>query len=112
MLLFPAWLATGQWRQPLTHDVVAGLIVGIVVIPQSFGFALLERRVFEAVEKPMFMIEYCKETGVYTTEDHPFFRKAREAGFPCYVDHDASKLIWHVGYNNYVWNQDYTPRGV
>lgn len=78
----------------------------------GFGFALIERRVFEAVEKPMFMIEYCKETGVYTTEDHPFFRKAREAGFPCYVDHDASKLIWHVGYNNYVWNQDYTPRGV
>lgn len=41
MLLFPAWLTDGQWRQHLTHDVVAGLIVGVVVIPQSLGYALL-----------------------------------------------------------------------
>jgi len=78
----------------------------------GFGFALIERRVFEAVEQPRFIIEYCIQNNVYTTEDHPFYRKAREAGFPCYIDHDASKLIWHVGGMNYVWNQDYTPRGV
>lgn len=78
----------------------------------GFGFALIERRVLETIERPQFMLEYCKQNHVYTTEDHPFYRKAREAGFPCYIDHDASKLIWHVGNMNYVWDQDYTPRGV
>lgn len=78
----------------------------------GFGFALIERKVFEAVEQPRFLIEYNKETGHYTTEDHPFYREARKAGYPCYIDHDTSKLIWHVGSMNYVWNQDCTPREV
>jgi len=46
--------------------------------------------------------------GDYSTEDMPFFEQAAKAGFPCYVDHDASKRIWHCGNLNYVWDHDYT----
>lgn len=75
----------------------------------GFGFALIAREVFEAVAPPRFMIEWVSEALTYTTEDHPFFRKAREAGFPCYVDHDASRQVYHVGTMNYRWDMDYTP---
>ncbi len=39
--LLPTWLQTSQWRHTLHQDIVAGLVVGIVVIPQSLGYALL-----------------------------------------------------------------------
>lgn len=39
--LLPTWLQTPQWRHSLHQDMVAGLVVGIVVIPQSLGYALL-----------------------------------------------------------------------
>lgn len=39
--LLPTWLQNGQWRQHLHQDIIAGLVVGIVVIPQSLGYALL-----------------------------------------------------------------------
>lgn len=74
----------------------------------GFGYALIAREVFEKVEQPRFMIEWIPEVKRYTTEDHPFYRKAREAGFPCWIDHDASKILWHVGNMNYRWDMDYT----
>lgn len=74
----------------------------------GFGFALIAREVFESVAPPRFMIEWVNEAQTYTTEDHPFFRKARdEGGFACYVDHDASKRVYHVGSVNYRWDMDY-----
>ena len=51
----------------------------------------------EAVAQPRFPIWFNPETKRYTTEDHPFFVEARKAGFKCYVDHDASKLVRHIG---------------
>ena len=39
--LLPAWLQNSEWRQHLHQDIIAGLVVGIVVIPQSLGYALL-----------------------------------------------------------------------
>ena len=74
----------------------------------GFGFCLIERKVFEAIEEPRFMIGYNPVSKGYTTEDHPFFVKAREAGFPCWVDHDASKRVWHRGDINYTWDDDYS----
>jgi SulP family sulfate permease len=39
--ILPAWLQHKQWQQHLQQDLIAGLVVGIVVIPQSLGYALL-----------------------------------------------------------------------
>lgn len=74
----------------------------------GFGFCLIERRVFESINEPRFMIGFNEVSKKYTTEDHPFFVKARENGYKCYVDHDASKKIWHIGNLNYIWAEDYS----
>lgn len=74
----------------------------------GFGFCLMERRVLEAVKPPRFLCAYLPESRSYTTEDLPFFAAAREAGFNCWVDHDASKRVWHHGAINYVWSEDYS----
>lgn len=69
----------------------------------GFGLALIERRVIEAIPRPRFLIGYNTAVNVYTTEDAPFCHKVRDAGFPVYVDHDASKLVWHMGRKAYRW---------
>lgn len=74
----------------------------------GFGFCLLSREALLAVSEPRFMIEYQPESGGYTTEDNPFFVKARAAGHRCYVDQDASRGIWHVGTMNYRYDRDYS----
>lgn len=77
----------------------------------GFGFSLFEKEVFEKVEQPRFLQQWNAESRRYTTEDLPFFLKAREAGYKCYVDHDASKRIWHKGGMSYCWNEDYSTLG-
>lgn len=74
----------------------------------GFGVCLIERKVFEAVPMPRFLHTY---TDHYSTEDAPFFAKAREAGFTCYVDHDASKGVAHRGDFIYRWDGDYSQLG-
>ena len=74
----------------------------------GFGFCLVERKVIEALPKPRYLVRYSANADSYTTEDHPFFQAAAEAGFPCFVDHDVSKRIWHQGNMNYMWDEDYS----
>ena len=71
----------------------------------GFGLCLIETRVFQALPQPWFLPQYV--AGKHTTEDLPFFRKAREHGFPTYVDHDASKRVGHVGECVYTWDRNY-----
>ncbi len=77
----------------------------------GFGFSLFERRVLESLKAPRFPILWSTESERYTTEDMPFFKATREAGWTCYVDHDASKKIWHKGGLSYCWNEDYSSLG-
>lgn len=69
----------------------------------GFGFCLIERWVFEKIERPWFLIGYNTETNTYTTEDAGFARRIEEAGIPWYVDHDASKKVLHWGNYAYSW---------
>ncbi len=71
----------------------------------GFGVSLFETRVFAGTPQPWFQPEFVPEANSYTTEDNPCYRRIREAGFPCYLDHDASKLVKHMGSFGYVWNQ-------
>ena len=75
----------------------------------GFGCALIARNVFEALPRPRFLIGYNTTTHRYSTEDHPFCKAAREAGFTVFVDHDASKQVFHVGNHNYLWSE--VPNG-
>lgn len=73
----------------------------------GFGFTLIEKSVLEAVKKPRFSNVYSEKYGTYSTEDRSFCILAREAGFPIYVDHDVSKLVYHVGSWSYSWDDDH-----
>lgn len=73
----------------------------------GFGFSLIERQVLEAVQKPRFSNVYVEKFGTYSSEDRSFCHKARDAGFPVHVDHDVSKLVYHVGSYSYSWDDDF-----
>lgn len=80
--------------------------VGIQSINYTgFGVSLFETRVFKAIEPPWFQMQYVPAAGHYTTEDLPCYEKIRAAGFPVYLDHDASKLVQHMGPLAYSWEQ-------
>jgi hypothetical protein len=70
----------------------------------GFGVSVIDMAVFRAMESPRFQPFYDPEAKAYSTEDVPFFRKARELGFQTYLDHDASKLIKHVGQHTWRWD--------
>lgn len=71
----------------------------------GFGLALIAREVFEAMPQPWFETIWCENTRTYTTEDLPFFLKARKSGIIPLLDHDASKkIVAHVGDYRYRWN--------
>lgn len=79
---------------------------GLAPIAYSgFGVSLFEIDVFKKTPQPWFLPEFDPKTSQYTTEDNPCFRRIREAGFPCYVDHDASKLVRHIGRKAYCWHE-------
>lgn len=69
----------------------------------GFGMCLLERQVLEATKEPRFLIHW--NEGEYTTEDVSFFHNCPYKPF---IDHDASKLVWHSGHIQYTWADDYT----
>ena len=75
----------------------------------GFGFCLIDKQVFEQVPEPRFLPQFVKKPedkyGIYTTEDVVFFVNQP---YPVYVDHDASKLIWHSGNVSYTWADDFS----
>lgn len=71
----------------------------------GLGFALIERQVIEALgAPPNFLNTWDEEWKSYSTEDRFFCHKIREKGFPVYIDHDASKLVYHNGQASYSWD--------
>lgn len=76
---------------------------GLLPIAYSgFGVSIIETKVFKDIPQPWFMPVFMPERSDYTTEDNPFFAKAREAGYNVYLDQDASKLVTHLG--RHAWN--------
>ncbi len=65
----------------------------------GFGIALIEARVFTAMPKPWFLIEYHEKDGAgfYRGEDVYFCEKAKQFGFTPMVDHDLTKETAHYG---------------
>lgn len=76
----------------------------------GFGFALLERRVLEAVSKPRFSNEWSEKLNAYSTEDRSFCIKARDAGFPVMVDQKASKRVYHIGTYSFSWDDKFDAK--
>lgn len=103
----PAFVAVGlNGRRIVTGKDSTGLQE---VAYSGFGVSIWETRVFAATPQPWFEMKFVPEASCYTTEDNPFFEKVRAAGFPCYVDHDASKLVTHNGDHIWRWDMWHPP---
>jgi hypothetical protein len=64
----------------------------------GFGIVLIEARVFEAMEKPWFLVEWIDtDGGGFCGEDTYFCERAKGAGFTPMVDHDLTKETTHIG---------------
>lgn len=63
----------------------------------GFGLVWIATEVFRQIDEPWFATQWLPDRGVYQGEDYYFFEKARAAGYECFVDHDLSKLVGHVG---------------
>lgn len=70
----------------------------------GFGLSLIDTDVFRAIPQPWFLPKWLEDQKQYTTEDWPFCEKVREAGYKVLVDHDASKLVGHVGDHLFDWS--------
>ena len=70
------------------------------------GLALFDAEVFRATPRPWFLPKWDEASQGYTTEDLPFYEKARAQGYRVWVDHDASKMIGHNGNWTFRWPQD------
>ena len=71
----------------------------------GFGVSLIRTDVFKKIAQPWFLPRFNAEKSEYTTEDFPFFDKVREAGFTVYIDHDASKMVAHIGSKTWHWSE-------
>jgi len=104
---------------PITFTAVRADMQGTIVTTEhstgleeayytGFGVALIDAEVFKKMPQPWFMPLYVAEQKQYTTEDNPFCERLRAAGFKVFVDHDASKIVTHIGTHSYKWDQ-YSP---
>ena len=39
------------------------------------------------------------------SQDNPFYERVREVGFKVFLDHDASKLVSHLGSKTWNWKE-------
>jgi hypothetical protein len=75
----------------------------------GFGVMLIETEVFLKFSQPWFAPDF-RQVGVnparfiYDMEDDKFCDRAREAGYEINLDHDASKLVGHVGAHTWRWD--------
>lgn len=66
------------------------------------GIMLVKRRVFEALGPKDFEIRWKPDIEDYMGEDWAFVEAAEGAGFECWIDHDLSKQVSHIGMLRYT----------
>ena len=63
----------------------------------GMGVMMIKSSVFKALSEPWYETPWRHDKRGYIGEDVFFCRKAREAGFKIWIDHDVSKEIGHIG---------------
>jgi hypothetical protein len=63
----------------------------------GMGAMLVKTEVFRRLPQPWFQVVYSKAARAFIGEDIYFCQLAKGHGFKVYVDHDASKLVRHIG---------------
>ncbi len=75
----------------------------------GFGVSLIETSALKNVPQPWFCPTFdINQTGAnsggYTIEDQAFFDRLRHAGVDVWLDHDASKMVGHIGRRTWRWD--------
>lgn len=65
------------------------------------GIMVIKTDVFRDIPQPWFAMPWCDKIQDIIGEDTFFLRKAKECGYDCYIDHDVSKTIKHIGRFSY-----------
>lgn len=76
----------------------------------GMGMTLIETDILKNMKAPNFLMDWSEEWKTYATEDRYLCLKMREAGYPPYIDHKASKLVYHVGDHPYSWDNTGEPQ--
>jgi hypothetical protein len=63
----------------------------------GLAVALIRREVFEKTVPPHFLMDWIPQIKAYCGEDTYFCQKIQAAGFDCWVDHDLSHEVYHIG---------------
>jgi hypothetical protein len=72
----------------------------------GMGVMLIKRNVFEKLTEPWFETPWRTDARGYIGEDIFFCRKAQDAGYKIWIDHDVSKEIGHIG--TFEFKHDHT----
>lgn len=89
-----AYKSDGKQAYPVNSNGKTGLEEVDVT---GLGVCLMDVRVFKDIPKPWFLMGYNPNTGKHMGEDVYFFRKLKDAGYKCWVDHDLSREVGHIG---------------
>jgi hypothetical protein len=78
----------------------------------GMGVMMVKTEVYKAMEYPWFAIPWVPAAQDYIGEDVWFCRRAKESGFPTFVDQDVSKEIMHIGTFEYKHEHTITCREI
>ena len=68
------------------------------------GFCLVETAVYEALEKPWYMLAWSQKKECIVGEDVFFLGEVRKRlECPVMLDHDLSREVSHIGFHEYTW---------
>lgn len=104
---FPNPGFTGMMGQPgsfteLVTDDNSPAMQDVDVLPH--GCVMVHRSVYEKMPQPHYIQDFDANLNLEIGEDIYFCRKAREAGFQVWCDHELSKEIAHIGIFHYNYN--------
>jgi hypothetical protein len=78
----------------------------------GMGVMLIKANVFAALSEPWFETPWRNDKRGYIGEDVFFCKKARDAGFKIWIDHDVSKEIGHIGMFEFKHDHTWVMREV
>lgn len=104
---FPNPGFTGMMGQPgsfteLVTDDSSPAMQDVDVLPH--GCVMVHRSVYEKIPQPHYIQDFDANLNLEIGEDIYFCRKAREAGFQVWCDHELSREIAHIGIFHYNYN--------
>jgi hypothetical protein len=69
------------------------------------GVMMIDCSILKSMPKPWFELRYSDKHQQFVGEDWYFIKRAEDAGFETYIDHDLSRHIGHVGNFQYTHAQ-------